>query len=133
MAPTPLAGEPLSTELIEPYLQHQPGTWLEPLREHIEQLNPGTEAGLNAILQRYQGTRLFVHADWVALLRQRFAAQFIELESQYARTLELAEGMIEDPQHLQVYRQDLEQQFLQRLDALVRRLTRNIEVEPHEE
>ncbi|MGE8392461.1 leucine-rich repeat domain-containing protein [Pseudomonas sp. BIGb0427] len=133
MAPTPLAGEPLSTELIEPYLQQQPGGWLEPLREHIEQLNPGTEAGLNAILQRYQGTRLFVHADWAALLRQRFAAQFIELESQYARTLELAEGMIEDPQHLQVYRQDLEQQFLQRLDALVRRLTRNIEVEPHEE
>ncbi|WP_433887134.1 dermonecrotic toxin domain-containing protein [Pseudomonas vranovensis] len=133
MAPTPVEGEPVSIELIEHFLQHQPGGWLGQLREHVEQLNPGSDAGLNAILQRYPGSRVFVHADWAALLRQRFAADFVELESLYAHTLELAEGMIADPEHLQVYRQDLDQQFLQRLDALVRRLTRNIEVEPHEE
>lgn len=133
MSATPLNGEPVSIELIEPYLQQQPGGWLEPLREHVEQLNPGTEAGLNAVLQRYTGTRIFVHGEWAALLRQHFAPAFIELETQYARTLEMAAGMIDDPVQLQVYTQDLEHQQLQRLDALMRQLTRNIEFEPHEE
>ncbi|MGF6589963.1 hypothetical protein [Pseudomonas sp. 2835] len=133
MTPTPRDGEPLSIELIEHYLQRQYDGRLESLRQHVEQLNPGTEAGLDAILQRHQGTRIFVHGDWVALLRQRFAADFITLETQYANTLELARGMIVDPAHLQIYAQDLEQQFLQQLDALVRRLTRNIEVQTHEE
>ncbi|MCE5980746.1 dermonecrotic toxin domain-containing protein [Pseudomonas sp. LF19] len=133
MSATPLNGEPVSIELIEPYLQQQPGGWLEPLREHVEQLNPGTEAGLNAVLQRYAGTRLFVHGEWAALLRQRFAPAFIDLETQYAHALETAAGRIDDPMRLQVYTQDLEHQYLQRLDALVRRLTRNIEFEPHEE
>ena len=131
--PTPTGNDLLSLEHIEHFLQQRPADWLNPVRTRIEQLNPGTQAGLDAIVQRHPGTRLFVHNDWEAMLRQRFAGAFVELEGQYARTLELAREMIPDQAYYQVYAQDLERQYLQQLDVLMRDLTREIGIEPHEE